>query len=98
MNPTLDINILKFENWQSLVPGLVCDLPRCVERPLCNALKYEFLRGIIAYKQLRMLMLQKKKKQRIIFYFQSSTNFHTNLAPKLSAMSIRHVPPVIGNF
>lgn len=75
MNPTLDINILKFENWQSLVPGLVCDLPRCVERPLCNALKYEFLRGIIAYKQLRMLMLQKKK--RIIFYFQSSTNFHT---------------------
>ena len=66
MNPTLDINILKFENWQSLVPGLVCDLPRCVERPLCNALKYEFLRGIIAYKQLRMLMLQKKK--RIIFF------------------------------
>ena len=57
MNPTLDINILKFENWQSLVPGLA----RCVERPLCNALKYEFLRGIIAYKQLRMLMLQKKK-------------------------------------
>ena len=76
MNPTLDINILKFENWQSLVQGLVCDLSRCVERPLCNALKYEFLRGIIAYKQLRMLMLQ-KKKQRIIFYFQSSTNFHT---------------------
>ena len=66
MNPTLDINILKFENWQSLVPGLVCDLPRCVERPLCNALKYEFLRGIIAYKQPRMLMLQKKK--RIIFF------------------------------
>ena len=62
MNPALDINILKSENWQSLVPGLVCDLPRCVERPLCNALKYEFLRGIIAYKQLRMLMLQKKKK------------------------------------
>ena len=61
MNPTLDINILKFENWQSLVPGLVCDLLRCVERPLYNALKYEFLRGIIAYKQLRMLMLQKKK-------------------------------------
>ena len=75
MNPTLDINILKFENWQSLVPGLVCDLPRCVERPLCNALKYEFLRGIIAYKQLRMLMLQKKKE--LFFYFQSSTNFHT---------------------
>ena len=77
MNPTLDINILKFENWQSLVPGLVCNLPRCVERPLCNALKYEFLRGIIAYKQLRMLMLQKKKQRIIIFYFQSSTNFHT---------------------
>ena len=77
MNPTLDINILKFENWQSLVPGLVCDLPRCVEGPLYNALKYEFLRGIIAYKQLRMLMLQKKKKKRIIFYFQSSHNFHT---------------------
>ena len=75
MNPALDINILKFENWQSLVPGLVCDLPRCVERPLCNALKYEFLRGIIAYKQLRMLMLQKKKKNN--FFFQSSTNFHT---------------------
>ena len=73
MNPTLDINILKFENWQSLVPGLVCDLPRCVERPLCNALKYEFLRGIIAYKQLRMLMLQKKKGN--IFYFQSSIIF-----------------------
>ena len=68
MNPTLDINILKFENWQSLVPGLVCDLPRCVERPLCNALKYEFLRGIIAYKQLRMLMLQKKKKE-LFFIF-----------------------------
>ena len=50
MNPTLDINTLNFENWQSLVPGLVCDLPRCVERPLGNALKYEFLRGIIAYK------------------------------------------------
>ena len=63
MNPTLDINILQFENWQSLVPGLICDLPRCVERPLCNALKYEFLRGIIAYKQLRMLMLQKKQKK-----------------------------------
>ena len=76
MNPTLDINILKFENWQSLVPGLVCDLPRCVERPLCNALKYEFLRGIIAYKQLRMLMLQKKKSN-YLFYFQFSTNFHT---------------------
>ena len=76
MIPTLDINILKFENWQSLVPGLICDLPRCVEQPLCNALKYEFLRGIIAYKQLRMLMLQKKKK-RIIFYFHSSSNFHT---------------------
>ena len=68
MNPTLDINILKFENWQSLVPGLVCDLPRCVERPLCNALKYEFLRGIIAYKQLRMLMLQKKKKKKELFF------------------------------
>ena len=75
MNPTLDINILKFENWQSLVPGLVCDLPRCVERPLCNVLKYEFLRVIIiiAYEQLRMLMLQKKKG--IIFYFQSSISF-----------------------
>ena len=69
MNPALDINILKFENWQSLVPGLVCDLPRCVERPLlCNALKYEFLRGIIAYKQLRMLMLQKKKKEHFVFF------------------------------
>ena len=67
MNSTLDINILKFVNWQSLVPGLVCDLPRCVERPLCNALKYEFLRGIIAYKQLRMLMLQKKKELFSIF-------------------------------
>ena len=75
MNRTLDINILKIENWPSLVPGLLCDLPRCVERPLCNAMKYDFLRGIIAYKQLRMLMLQKKK--RIIFYFQSSTNFYT---------------------
>ena len=69
MNPTLDINILEFENWQSLVPGLVCDLPRCVERPLCNALKYEFLRGIIAYKQLRMLMLQKKKNKELSFIF-----------------------------
>ena len=68
MNPTLDINILKFENWQSLVPGLVCDLPRCVERPLCNALKYEFLRGIIAYKQLRMLMLQKKKTKNYLLF------------------------------
>ena len=70
INPTLDINILKFENWQSLVPGLVCDLPRCVERPLYNGLKYEFLRGIIAYKQLRMLMLQKKKNYFLfsIFY------------------------------
>ena len=77
MNPTLDINILKFENWQSLVPGLVWDLPRCIERPLCNALKYEFVRGIIAYKQLRMLMLQKKKNKELFFYFQSSTNFHT---------------------
>ena len=79
MNPTLDINILKFENWQSIVPGLVCDLPRCVERPLCNALKYEFLRGIIAYKQLRMLMLQKKKKKKkeLFFYFQSTHYFHT---------------------
>ena len=75
MNPTLDINILKFENWQSLVPGLVCDLPRCVERPLCNALKYEFLRGIIVYKQLRMLMLQKKKRN--YFLFSIFYNFHT---------------------
>ena len=33
LNPTLDINILKFENWQSLVPGLVCDLPS----RFCNA-------------------------------------------------------------
>ena len=69
MNPTLDINILEFENWHSLVPGLVCDLPRCVERPLCNALKYEFLRGIIAYKQQRMLMLQKKKNKELSFIF-----------------------------
>ena len=67
MNPTLDINILKFENWQSLVSGLVCDLSRCVERPLCNALKYEFLRGIIVYKQLRMPMLQKKKRNYFLF-------------------------------
>ena len=97
MNPTLDINILKFENWQSLVPGLVCDLPRCVERPLCNALKYEFLRGIIAYKLLRMLIIQKKKI--IIFFFQSSNNFHTKHQNfRLLGMSIRHVPHVIGNF
>ena len=95
MNPTLDINILKFENWQSLVPGLVCDLPRCVERPLCNALKYEFLRGIIAYKQLRMLMLQKKKKNYFLFSIFYLFSYE---APKLSAMSVRHVPPVIGNF
>ena len=27
MNPTLDINILKFENWKSLVLGLVCAIP-----------------------------------------------------------------------
>ena len=68
MNPTLDINILEFENWQSLVPGLVCDLPRCVEQPLSNALKYEFLRGIIAYKQQRMLMLQKKKTKNYLLF------------------------------
>ena len=73
MSPTLDVNILKFKNWQSLVPGSVCDLPRCVARNLCNALKYEFLRCIIAYDQLRMLMLQIKK----YFFFHFFTNFHT---------------------
>ena len=66
--------ILKLEKswlkiWQSLVPGLLCDLPSCVARHLCNALKYEFLPGIIAYKQLVMLMLQKKSNHFLFSIF-----------------------------
>ena len=79
MNPALDINILKFENWQSLVPGLECDL---LSR-FCNA---TFVQCTEIRISTRYFLLQattyayateNTEKSIFFFYCQFSTNFHT---------------------
>ena len=92
-------NILKFEkSWlkilQSLVPGLLCDLPRCADDICAMHWNTNFYRVSLLTGNFVCLCYRKKKV--IIFYFQFCSNFHTK--HQNFRLSIRPVPTVIGNF